>query len=418
MYVSRLDRPWCETPFPIQGFHLRSDEDIEKVRQYCRWVMVDFQLSRNVRYHVDPALDRKINKKPKDKGDGKKQIAAKPITVKRNTYKRTSTVVKEVKAAKKIQEHVVAALDNLLTCVENGMPVDLAETKTVAKEVVNSVVRNPDALVWLTRIKSVDNHTFGQSINCMVWATVFGRHLGLPIDRLEILVTAAMLCKVGITRLPDSLLEKEELDEQEQKILQGYVVQSIDLVSHIPDLSKEVMTIVATHKERVDGTGYPNGLVGDQIPELGRIVGIVVEYEELTNPRFLMGSVTPSEAMSKIYGLRESQFQADLVEEFIRSIGIYPAGCLVELNTHEVGIITERNEDRRLRPKVMIVLDEQKDAYEKHSIIDLNEQSVEKDEGHLEIVRALPKGSFGIDPSSYLISGAKSVWSLKHLLAR
>ena len=418
MYISRLDRPWCETPFPIQGFHLRTEDDIENVRQYCRWVCVDFQLSRNVKYHVDASVNRKISNKTKSREKRKPQAEAKPITVKRNTYPVGNSVVKEVKAAKKIQQHVVSALDHLLADIAIGKPINLKETKNVAKEVVNSVIRNPDALVWLTRIKSTDNHTYAQSVNCMVWATVFGRHLGLPIPRLEILATSAMLAKVGITRLPDSLLQKEELNEEEQKLLQGYVVQSIDLVSHIPNLSSEVMTVVATHKEKIDGSGYPNGLRGDEIPEMGRILSIVVEYEELTNPRFLMNSLTPSEAMSKLYALRDEKYQADLVEEFIRAIGVYPAGSLVELNTLEVGIITERNEDRRLRPKVMILLDAQKEEYSNHKIVDLNVQELEKSASHLEIARALPKGSFGIDPAKFLITGAKSVWSLKHLLAR
>jgi len=112
-----------------------------------------------------------------------------------------------------------------------------------------------------------------------------------------------------------------------------------------------VTAVVKTHCERVNGSGFPEHLRGDRIPLLGKIAGIVTYYDETTNPRGKL-HLSPSKAVAKLYELRDVEFQSDLVVEFIRAIGLYPTGTIVELNTGEVAVVVEQNFQRRLKPKV------------------------------------------------------------------
>jgi hypothetical protein len=151
------------------------------------------------------------------------------------------------------------------------------------------------------------------------------------------------------------------------------------------------------------------GLQGDKIPLLGKIAGIVTFYDNVTNPRGARNPIAPSKAVSRLYELRNIHFQEELVVEFIRAIGLYPTGTLVELSTGEVGVVVEQNFERRLKPKVMLVLDARKSFLDKPVVLDLaederrkqelidsgkkNAQEVEK----IEIARDLDPGTYQVD---------------------
>ena len=152
--------------------------------------------------------------------------------------------------------------------------------------------------------------------------------------------------------------------------------------------------MVATHHERANGNGYPQGLKNTEIPMFGRIAGIVDSFDAMTNPRHYTDEdpLSPHEAISELYNLRGTLFQEELVEQFIQTVGLYPTGSLVELSTGEVGAVIAINGLRRLRPTVMLLLDSNKEPLEQFRMVDLSDA-----DDSLTVKGALPYGAYGID---------------------
>ena len=157
--------------------------------------------------------------------------------------------------------------------------------------------------------------------------------------------------------------------------------------------------MVAHHHERYDGSGYPSGLVRDEIPPFARIAGIVDTYDALTTKRHYAKAVSPSDAIKILYEARDEDFQAELVESFIQAIGIYPAGTLVELSSGEVGVVVAEYRTRRLRPKVMLLLDANKNRLAISKLIDLQETTDYSGSPSLSIKKSLEPEAYGIDLS-------------------
>ena len=157
--------------------------------------------------------------------------------------------------------------------------------------------------------------------------------------------------------------------------------------------------MVAHHHERYDGTGYPHGLARDKIHPFACIAGIVDTYDAITSHREYAAPVSPSDAIKILYKSRDVDFQAELVESFIQAIGLYPAGTLVELSSGEVGVVVAEYRTRRLRPKVMVLLDRNKQRLLKWKVIDLHELAGDETQPSIAISRSLEPAAYGIDLS-------------------
>jgi hypothetical protein len=157
------------------------------------------------------------------------------------------------------------------------------------------------------------------------------------------------------------------------------------------------------HHERHGGHGYPRGISGNDIPVFGRIAAIVDCYDAITSRRPYAPAMSPSHAVKKLYAWRDIDFDAELVEEFIQAIGIYPAGTLVELSNGEVGVATAGYRTRRLRPQLLLVLDRDKKPYAEPRPLDLLTVTHEQDGKPLEIATSLEPGSFGVNPETLVL---------------
>ncbi len=398
MYVAKLDRPWVGTPFPIQGFHVQSEDDIKKLALHCKHVYVDVAKSRIPVYPQLRSLD-----KGEDAAKGASVSLGKVrLAVNEEIYEKKRPLKQEINTAGKVHDDISRAVDQLMDKVAAGKPIVLKAAKKVTDRMVDSIARNPDAFIWIARIRKKDEYTYSHCVRATIWAVTFGRHLGLSRERLEHLALGVLFSEVGKTRLPDKILRKRgRLSNEEFEVMKKHVNYGVAILRETKGMHPEVLDVVAHHHERHNGSGYPRGLKGNQIPLLGKIAGIVDFYDAVTCPRQEEMALSPSEAMIKLHDLRDRDFQAELVDEFIQAIGIYPTGSLIELSTGEVGVITEQNVGRRLRPKVLLILDRHKQPLKKQREIDL--QKVLKDkEGHkLAIAACLPEGSYGIDLASF-----------------
>lgn len=414
MYVSGLDRPWSQTPFPLQGFYIRDLGEITQLKTLCNHVYIDVEKGRGP---VSANL-KTLTPQGRVKGAGRESHKnsfltepVAPLKIQRNLYREVQPLQKEVKKARQLHQKVYGAVGEVLDQLERNQlqTASIGETKRVASEMVDSVLRNPDAFTWLSRVQEKDEYTYSHAVRSSVWAILFGRHIGLPKRDLDVLALGVLLKDVGKVILDSELLTKVERTAEEEKAYESFVELGADILRKTPGVEPRVISVVKTHCERLNGSGFPQGLRGDKIPLLGKIAGIVTYYDHVTNPRGSRHPIAPSKAVAKLYELRNIQFQEELVVEFIRAIGLYPTGTLVELSTGEVGVVVEQNFERRLKPKVMLVLDACKQPLAECSLLDLSEDDKRKqallDSGKktryeiekVEIARDLEPGSYDVD---------------------
>ena len=405
MYVSQLDRPWIETPFPLQGFHIRSEDEVAKLRVFCKYVYIDLKLGVGpveTEHAVAPRKAQSQNGAHK----GPVRGAVGKFTPVR--YQVTQPLKREVAQATSHHRDLTRAMVHMMGQLREGRALNPVLAKKAASVVVQSVIRNPDAMIWLARLKDRDSYSYNHGVRSSILASVFGRHLGLPQDVLENLAAGAMLMDVGNVRVPRSLLATSErdMDAEDRRALRAHVQHGVDILEEAGNYHDQVIGVVQYHHERFDGSGYPYGLSGTAIPLLARIAAIVDTYDAVTSPRPWAEPVSPTEAVSMLYEQRDHKFQGSLVEQFIQSIGVYPTGTLVELSNGEVGVVIAQNPNRRLRPKVMVVTDAGKSALSRAKVVDL--MAVHQDEagGTLSVKSSLMPGAYGIDPGKLQVNAA------------
>ena len=428
MYVSGLDRPWTQTPFPLQGFYVRDLDEIKQLKSLCKHVYIDVVKGRppvffNFQTLPQESLRSRISARENVHTPANVKVA--PLRIQRNQYPPVQPLKKEIKRARQLHQNVYHAVGEVLDYLGNNElhRVPIVETKRLASDMVDSVLRNPDAFTWLSRVQEKDEYTYSHAIRCSVWAILFGRHIGLPKRDLDVLAMGVLLKDVGKVKLDQGLLTKVSRSSDEERLYETFVEQGVEILRKTPGVEPRVISVVKTHCERLNGSGFPLHLQGDKIPLLGKIAGIVTFYDNTTNPRGASQPIAPSKAVSKLYELRNTQFQEELVVEFIRAIGLYPTGTLVELSSGEVGVVVEQNFERRLKPKIMLVLDAVKspmdpqlidlaeDDKRKQALIDSGKKTAAEVE-KIEIARDLEPGSYEVDIAAirdnYILKKEKS----------
>ncbi len=414
MFVSGLDRPWTQTPFPLQGFYVRDLDEIRELKVHCNHVYIDVVKGTGPVKSNLKKLSAKTSNSDKRKAaraDRRARVTdVAPLKIRRDLYSISEPLEHEIGRAKELHQQVHSAVSNVMNQVEsNHNNIPIGETKRVASSMVDSVLRSPDAFTWLSRVKEKDEHTYSHSVRSAVWAILFGRHIGMPKNELDILAMGVLLKDIGKTKLPEHLIFKSSRTKTEQDAYEKFIEYGVEILRKLPDVKPRVTSVVKTHCERVNGSGFPEHLRGDKIPLLGKIAGIVTFYDETTNPRGQDKPLSPSKAVAKLYEQRGIEFQEELVVEFIRAIGLYPTGTLVELSTGEVAVVVEQNFERRLKPVVMVVTDSVKQQIFEPFTLDLAEherinqakidtgKAMRSEVDLIEIVQDLEPGSFDID---------------------
>ncbi|MGH8400234.1 MAG: HD-GYP domain-containing protein [Gammaproteobacteria bacterium] len=365
MYVTRLDRPWTETPFLFQGFFVRTPDEIEELRRYCKHVFIDTEQSggsdktspKTSGRSDTTGGDRTITGVTSLRYPSPRQTTA-GATRNRTVYTTAVPVEQEMKVARRAHADATKAAQEILTTLQNGGQLDMELAKQTVEPMVESVLRNPDAMIWLTRMRQHDSYSYHHSVGCSVWGIAFARHLGLDRQALYEVGLGCMLFDVGKTRLPANLLMKpQQLTPTEMHVIHNHVDYSVAILENSDGITPRIIDMVHSHHERFDGSGYPDKLKGNQIPTFAKIAGMVDCYDAITSARSYAKQRTPYEAVREIYTWRNNLFQTEVVEQFMQVVGVFPTGSLVELNSGAVGVVISQNEARRLRPKIMLVLD-------------------------------------------------------------
>lgn len=362
MYVQELDRPWLESPFLFQGFMLDSEELLQQVKDVCEFVYISVEESLG---DIRPHLLTLATQPPP------KRATPAPANLRADDEERESFLA-ALRRSRKTYDKTRIYIDTALEDVRLGRSVDTQQARVLVAELADNIVRSPNAVVWLTYLKNRDEYTSIHCINVCILALSFGRCLELNKNDLSELGLGALLHDLGKMKVPLEILNKparltpEEYEQMKQHPSAGY-----DMIKLHDDMSPVSLDIIKHHHERKNGQGYPDQLLEYNIPLLTQIVAIVDVYDAITSDRCYHDGITPYDALNDIYHWAKNDFDLQLVERFIKCLGIYPIGSLVVLSTNETGVVISASEKTRLRPIVMLIQDRERNFYKTRNLINL-----------------------------------------------
>lgn len=413
VYILELDRPWIETPFLFQGFEVVDDNDIARLNKHCEYVLIDTEQGLDVDAGDGDgdelgSWNISLTSQETEADTSKRLEQEMKATVESATkrppkYKDRTTLEEELVTATETTIKTKHVISNILDDVRLGKSIDTAGAKEAVGDMVQSIIRNPDALVCLGQLKIKDEYTALHSLRVSILALVFGRHLGFDEQQLNLLGLGALLHDVGKMKVPNDVLNKPgRLTEQEFDLMRNHVPEGVKILETTSEVPSIAIDVARYHHERASGGGYAEGLKGDQISHFGRIGGIVDCYDAITSDRVYHQGMSSHGALRKMYEWRHKDFDASLIEQYIQCMGIYPIGSLVEMNTGSIGVVATINRERRLKPQVVMILTADKLPMRPPKVFDLMDAHPGVDDRPLEIKAVLPSGAHEINPTDFL----------------
>jgi len=348
MYIHDLNCGWMEHPFALNQFKITSTDQINTIKAHgMHMVYIDTAKGLDV-------ADAQTVQEVKEQLDAKLvEIAtrqAEPIT--------HIAVAEEMAKAKVAYNAANKIITGLMQDIRLGKQIETAQAALVVEQMTNSIFRNKDAMLSLTRLRGKDDYTFRHSVSVCTLLVSFARALELDRETIQAIGVGALLHDVGKMKVPDAVLNKPgKLTDDEFKIMKSHVVHSRILLEETPGMTPIGIAVAAQHHERFDGSGYPLGLKSDAISLYGQMAAIVDVYDAITADRCYHKGMETSVALRKLVEWSKFHFSEKLVHSFVRSVGIYPVGTLVKLESGLLGIIYEQHEKNLLTPKIRVMYD-------------------------------------------------------------
>lgn len=310
--------------------------------------------------------------------------------------KRVST--DRVNTQKKAKELMVEAKDliqKVLSETFEGKAVEVEPFEALADNMIESVLLDADALKCVSALRSKDAYLLEHSINVAFLLVTFGRYLKLDTDMLRKLAVGGILHDIGKIKVDSAILNKPgKLTAEEFEHVKLHQTYAVEIMNNTAGLSQVSKDISLMHHEKLDGNGYPRGLKGDEIPIHGRMSCIVDIFDALTAARCYKEAMSPAAAFKILLSLTPFHLDQALVYEFIRCVGVYPVGSLVELSDGRVGIVWEAKNRDALHPKVKCFYSNRHKLYTEVTMVDLLKSD-------LNIEKGISPSSLEIDPTPF-----------------
>jgi HD-GYP domain-containing protein (c-di-GMP phosphodiesterase class II) len=373
MYIAELDRPWTETPFVFQGFLLNTQQQLQALRRLCKHVFID-----------DGRADRR---QPRVARAAPPPSTAAAFVIHGTAgYSAQAEVKRELEVASELYSRTMQALHELVQPLEHGATaLDGAEVERLAAALADSVIRNPDALLLVSRQRDTRVAAHARALQVAVYMMVFGRFLQREPDEIRQLGLLGLLQDVGKARLPSALFEtRGPFTPEADRLLRKHVELSAHIVGVTAGLPPKFANLVLLHHERQDGTGYPRGLRGYQIGLPGSIAAICDAYDALLALPPHGEGRSSGQALKLLAEERGTAFHGPLLEQFVRCMGAFPVGTVVELASGDVGVVVGEHLLQRLKPKVRLLAS--------RKLVDLASEPV------LRVRRTLVEGEIAYDP--------------------
>ena len=391
MYVVDLHRHWLEHSFWRQKFTVRDAEQIARlVEEGIREVSIDTEKGLDLPA-PEPKLIVRVDEVERHFVTRLERLKAKPATVSLGEERR--------RAARLIGE-ASATVADLMLAARTGRQVDAARLEPVVSKMIESVLRNPDALAPLARLKKLDAYATEHAVATAALIVALGRQQELPEPELEKLALGTLVKDIGQSALDARLITKPGmLSQAEYTVVQSHVEEGLAVLEATVRLAETSVAVVLEHHERFNGCGYPYRMAGDDISLAGRMAAIVDTYDAMTSERPYRPAISPSLALRHLYDQGGSQFDPELVAAFVRTVGIYPVGTLVLLESGHLAVVEEVHHDNILSPVVRVIYHSGRRQYVAPVEVDLA-RSVGNHYG--QIVRAETFERWGLSPVRWL----------------
>lgn len=374
MFVDKVESSAVSCPIKQTGY-IRSEAIVMALRHYdVEHVVID------------------LNKKPQLTDESNPRLPphqlTEPVLQKSSLSNRVAKVIHLAAQAKEL-------LKNLCNRVESLNSEDFSELELTAGEISNVLASDPVSTMLLIKLNESQPDVYDHSINTAMLTGLFSTHMGFEPSIRHQVVLSGLLHDIGLTTVPRKIIEnKNALSDLELKILRGHV----DLAQEILDLQYKSMTDICKsailhHHEHIDGSGYPNGLAGDDISFWGKILALTDAYESMTSNRYGKSNKTNNEAMATLLEESHTHFDASLVAMFAQFVRAYPAGSVVLCSSEEgeyLGIVSSDTAKNPIKPCVIIFYDVENEKRIKSVEYDLNDNKCP-----YSLIRA-------VNPSSYI----------------
>ncbi|HDZ37831.1 MAG TPA: HD-GYP domain-containing protein [Marinobacter sp.] len=409
MHVTRLDRSWEETDFLVQGFVINHMSEIHALRRQCDVVVVQGVVKKqreSGKKAAGPGRLAGMFKRKQTDAQAPKPGATRPASRKRVSYMNQVSVGREMQTATMRFEEAQSTAKSIMSGLRISRTLDINNARTVVNSCVESVLRNENALMLLTKIKNQDEYTAEHCINVSILAAAFGKSLGLMKGEIQNLALCGLLHDVGKVRIPNEVLNKpSSLTDEEFALMRNHTVHGRAILMSTGAPLKTAVDVAFCHHERVDGKGYPRGLPAENIPYFAKIIALVDTYDAITSKRVYQKALASMHALDIIYNNRGTQFDTELADAFIQMVGIYPPGSIVEMVNGEVGIVVESHAQHKLKPKVLMVRDANKAPICYSRVLDL-QVALKDDSGMVyQIAKEVPDGTYDIVLQDFVRDG-------------
>lgn len=332
MWICRLDSDTTEQPFETHGFYFADLQQLQVLAPDCRYVYIDAN-------HKD---------------------------------------------TRKLYLNIRTQMTAIFAELRMGKALVHKRIRQVLNELMEAVLHDNKSMVYLAMLREHQDDLVTKAVTVAVLSLAFAKHLALKQTDLIPLGMGALLHPVGLLKVPNEILSKTApLSVEELVLVRQYPDKGYQFLLEQQGFEAATLDIVLHHQERINGSGYPNQLKGKEISFLARIVAITSVYEALTRNRNDRQALSPAKALSQLYRWRFENFDNRLVEKFIQSLGVYPPGCLVELNTGALAVVYATHPNQRLNPKVRLLTSANLEPLETQQALDLSETQ------QINIIKAL-----------------------------
>ncbi|RIX48405.1 MAG: HD-GYP domain-containing protein [Rhodocyclales bacterium GT-UBC] len=384
MYVVDLHKRWLEHNIWQKRFAIRDEAHVQRlIAEGISEVSIDTEKGID----LPPSPVARLNRLEQRFQSLAERVKSEPRQV---------SLGEERRRAGRLLGEASGTVTDLMLAAQAGRDVDAARLEPIVGKMIESVIRNPDALVPLARLKQMDAYATEHAVATASLIIALGHQQGLAQPELEKLALGTLVKDVGQAAIDARLMTKPGmLSQAEYSVVQSHVEEGLAVLEATTRLSETSVAVVLEHHERYNGCGYPYRMAGDEISPAGRMAAIVDAYDAMTSDRPYRPAISPSHALRQLYNQGGTQFDPTLVAAFVKTIGIYPVGTLVLLESGHLAVVDEVHHDNLLTPVVRVIYHSERRQYVAPVEVDLS-RKVGNHYG--QIVRAENYERWGISP--------------------
>ncbi|GAA4011555.1 HD-GYP domain-containing protein [Actimicrobium antarcticum] len=363
MYIQELCIAWLDAPFWKKSFLLEDAETLSKIHgSLAEEVWIDTSKGLDV---LAPASDDPDAESPAVAVVAPPRLAYREI--------RRVSMADEIGNATTIVNKSRAAVVSMFSEARMGKAIDARNAMPLVEEIAASVMRNPGALIGLARLKTADDYTYMHSVAVCALMIALANQLGLDDNTTRELGLAGLLHDIGKMAVPSTILNKPgKLTDEEFVSVKQHPAAGHKMLLDATGISDIALDVCLHHHEKMNGSGYPDRLAGEQISLFARMGAVCDVYDAITSNRPYKQGWCPSESLSKMAEWSKGHFDEVVFQAFVRSIGIYPVGTLVRLESGRLGVVVEQQESKSLlKPKVRVFFSSKAMSHIKPELLDL-----------------------------------------------